>query len=169
MHNSTHTNTTLSTCSLPSFLPKLEGMGAGYLPLEDRDSAPSVGRYLAQQTHEYLHNRQVELTVLVAPVTSKFLDSIHNSSGSQELHGGGRVHCPPTCSSGGVSPQRREKQNTKAQEGKGGGSQAFWEAGALFLRTRARFFPEIILPCDAKSALVQHKDLPSFLVAQKQY
>lgn len=79
------------------------------------------------------------------------------------------MHCPPTCSSGGVSPQRREKQNTKAQEGKGGGSQAFWEAGALFLRTRARFFPEIILPCDAKSALVQHKDLPSFLVAQKQY
>lgn len=106
-------------------------MGAGYLPLEDRDSAPIVGRYLAQQTHEYLH-RQVELTVLVAPVTSKFLDSIHNSSGSQELHWRRKVHCPPTCSSGGVLPQRRVKQNAKAQEGKGGGSQAFWEAGPLF-------------------------------------
>lgn len=57
------------------------------------------------------------------------------------------MHCLSTCSSEGVVlPQRRVKQNTKAQEGRGGGSQAFWEAGTLFLRTRARCFPEIISP-----------------------
>lgn len=56
------------------------------------------------------------------------------------------MHCLPTCSSRRiVSPQRRVKQNTKAREGRGGGSQALWETAALFPRTRARFFPEIIL------------------------
>lgn len=76
----------------------------------------------------------MELTVLVIPVTSKFLDSIHNSSGSQELHGGGRVHCPSTCSSGGVLPQRRVKQNTKAQEGR--------EVAAKLSGKQAPFFLE---------------------------
>lgn len=50
------------------------------MPLEDWGSAPSMGRYLTWQTHEYLH-RQVDLTVLVVPLASKFLDSSRNSSG----------------------------------------------------------------------------------------
>jgi hypothetical protein len=140
-----HTRITVHT---PTLLCQLEACQVGWdgsqVPLED--SAPGMGRYLTWQTHEYLH-RQVDLIVLVAPLASKFLDSSRNSSGLRELHGGGRVHCLPTCSSEGVVlPQRRVKQNTKAQEGRGGGSQAFWEAGALFLRTRARCLPEIILP-----------------------
>ena len=133
MHN-THTPTQL--CQ--------PGRDGSWTPLEAWDPAPS--QYLALQTHKHLH-RQEDLTVLVAPVASKVLDSIHNSSGSQELHGRGRVHCLPTCSSrGAVSPQRRVKQNTKAQEGRGGGSQAFGEAGALFLRARARCFQKPFCP-----------------------
>lgn len=113
--------------SQPSLLLKLEAKGAGCQALEDKGSAPGTGGY---------PQGQVDLTGLVAPVTSKLMDSIQTPQEQDSFmeEEGHTVWLPAP-----VEVSLAQEESEENTEGAGGQQRKTWEAAARLSGKQAAF------------------------------